>query len=184
MEDFEVIVPFQSLQALGCHADAVCPKKKAGEICATAVHDFAGDRTYSEKPGHNFTLTADFEALYVSSYDALVIPGGRAPEYLALDEKVIALVKQIVEARKPIASICHGQQILAAAGVLQTMRQRDFEDQTHPFSLLGFVFQVNLFMKSECKQRRSRRGHWRCMSSPSLPSGVDKKNISLKDIPS
>ncbi|XP_016651353.1 PREDICTED: protein DJ-1 homolog D-like [Prunus mume] len=80
----------------------------------------AGDRTYSEKPGHNFTLTADFEALYVSSYDALVIPGGgRAPEYLALDEKVIALVKQIVEARKPIASICHGQQILAAAGVLQ-----------------------------------------------------------------
>ncbi|KAI5320755.1 hypothetical protein L3X38_040463 [Prunus dulcis] len=85
MEDYEVIVPFQSLQALGCHVDAVCPKKKAGEICATAVHDFAG----------------------------------RAPEYLALDEKVIALVKQIVEARKPIASICHGQQILAAAGVLQ-----------------------------------------------------------------
>ncbi|KAL6290106.1 hypothetical protein ACE6H2_007616 [Prunus campanulata] len=102
MEDYEVIVPFQSLQALGCHVDAVCPKKKAGEICATAVHDFEGDQTYSEKPGHNFTLTADFEALYVSSYDALVIPGGRAPEYLALDEIVIALVKQIVEARKPI----------------------------------------------------------------------------------
>ncbi|CAL8155118.1 unnamed protein product [Prunus armeniaca] len=88
MEDYEVIVPFQSLQALGCHVDAVCPKKKAGEICAC-------------------------------SYDALVIPGGRAPEFLGLDEKVIALVKQIVEARKPIASICHGQQILAAAGVLQ-----------------------------------------------------------------
>ncbi|ONI15028.1 hypothetical protein PRUPE_3G022000 [Prunus persica] len=121
MEDYEVIVPFQSLQALGCHVDAVCPKKKAGEICATAVHDFEGDQTYSEKPGHNFTLTADFEALDVSSYDALVIPGGRAPEYLALDEKVIALVKQIVEARKPIASICHGQQILAAAGVLQVL---------------------------------------------------------------
>ncbi|CAL2242075.1 unnamed protein product [Prunus armeniaca] len=118
LEDYEVIVPFQSLQALRCHVDAVCPKKKAGDICATAVHYFEGDQTYSEKPGHNFTLTADFEALYVSSYDALVIPGGRAPEYLALDEKVIALVKQIVEARKPIASICHGQQI-AAAGVLQ-----------------------------------------------------------------
>ncbi|KAL6275203.1 hypothetical protein ACE6H2_018804 [Prunus campanulata] len=119
MEDYEVIVPFQSLQALGCHVDAVCPKKKAGEICATAVHDFEGDRTYSEKPSHNFTLTADFEALYVSSYDALVIPGGRAPEYSALDEKVIALVRQIVVGRKPIASICHGQQILAAGGVLQ-----------------------------------------------------------------
>ncbi|XP_062003929.1 protein DJ-1 homolog D-like [Rosa rugosa] len=119
MEDYEVAVPFQSLQALGCHVDGACPKKKAGDICATAVHDFEGDQTYSEKPGHNFTLTADFEGLDASIYDALVIPGGRAPEYLALDKKVIELVKQIMEAKKPIASICHGQQILAAAGVLQ-----------------------------------------------------------------
>ncbi|XP_021823869.1 protein DJ-1 homolog D-like [Prunus avium] len=119
MEGYEITVPFQSLQALGCHVDGVCPKKKAGDICATAVHDFEGDQTYSEKPGHNFTLTADFDTIDVSSYDALVIPGGRAPEYLALDEKVIEIVKQIVEAGKPIASICHGQQILAAAGVLQ-----------------------------------------------------------------
>ncbi|KAK9950668.1 hypothetical protein M0R45_006145 [Rubus argutus] len=119
MEDYEVAVPFQSLQALGCHVDGVCPKKKAGDICATAVHDFEGDQTYSEKPGYDFTLTADFEALVASSYDALVIPGGRAPAYLALDKKVIALVKQIMEAKKPVASICHGQQILAAAGVLQ-----------------------------------------------------------------
>ncbi|CAL9007502.1 unnamed protein product [Prunus brigantina] len=139
MEDYEVIVPFQSLQALGCHVDAVCPKKKAGEICATAVHDFEGDQTYSEKPGHNFTLTADFEALYVSSYDALVIPGGRAPEYLALDEKVIALVKQIVEAREPIASICHGQQILAAAGVLQ-VRLLPLSQATPLFPEILFIF--------------------------------------------
>ncbi|BFG38879.1 hypothetical protein CerSpe_251520 [Prunus speciosa] len=63
MEDYEITVPFQSLQALGCHVDGVCPKKKAGDICTTAVHDFEGDQTYSEKPGHNFTLTADFDTI-------------------------------------------------------------------------------------------------------------------------
>ncbi|KAL4643813.1 hypothetical protein ACB092_02G119200 [Castanea dentata] len=119
MEDYEVNVPFQSLQALGCHVDAVCPKKKAGDACPTAVHDFEGDQTYSEKPGHNFTLTASFEGLNTSSYDALVIPGGRAPEYLALNESVIALVKEFMEIKKPVASICHGQQILSAANVLK-----------------------------------------------------------------
>jgi D-lactate dehydratase len=121
MEDYEVTVPFQSLQALGCHVDAVSPKKKAGDICPTAVHDFEGDQTYSEKPGHNFILTASYEGLDASTYDALVIPGGRAPEYLALDETVIALVKEFMQSRKPVASICHGQQILAAAGVLKVV---------------------------------------------------------------
>jgi D-lactate dehydratase len=121
MEDYEVTVPFQSLQALGCHVDAVCPNKKAGDTCPTAVHDFEGDQTYSEKPGHNFTLTANFEGLDTSSYDALVIPGGRAPEYLALDKSVIAIVKEFMETKKPVASICHGQQILSAADVLKVV---------------------------------------------------------------
>lgn len=121
MEDYEVMVPFQSLQALGCHVDAVCPKKGAGENCPTAIHDFEGDQTYSEKPGHDFTLTASFEGLDASIYDALVIPGGRAPEYLALDEEVITLVKKFMNGGKPVASICHGQQILSAAGVLKVI---------------------------------------------------------------
>lgn len=121
MEDYEVFVPFQALQALECHVDAVCPKKGAGDKCVTAVHDFEGDQTYSEKPGHDFTLTAKFEGADASSYDALVIPGGRAPEYLALDEDVIKLVKEFMEAGKPVASICHGQQILSAAGVLKVV---------------------------------------------------------------
>ncbi|KAL1566722.1 Protein DJ-1 D [Salvia divinorum] len=119
MEDYEVMVPFQSLQALDCHVDAVCPGKKAGETCPTAVHDFEGDQTYSEKPGHNFTLTADFESVNPSSYDGLVIPGGRAPEYLALNDKVIQVVKEFMGSNKPVASICHGQQILSAANVLK-----------------------------------------------------------------
>lgn len=119
MEDYEVTVPFQSLQALECHVDAVCPQKRAGDICPTAIHDFEGDQTYSEKPGHFFTLTADFDNIDASSYHALVIPGGRAPEYLALNPKVLALTKEFMDSKKPIASICHGQQILSAAGVLK-----------------------------------------------------------------
>ncbi|XP_077219821.1 class I glutamine amidotransferase-like superfamily protein [Tasmannia lanceolata] len=119
MEDYEVMVPFQSLQTLNCLVDAVCPNKKAGETCPTAIHDFEGDQTYSEKTGHNFTLNATFEGLVTSGYDGLVIPGGRAPEYLALDEKVLCVVREFMEAGKPVASICHGQQILAAAGVLK-----------------------------------------------------------------
>ncbi|KQJ85224.1 protein DJ-1 homolog D [Brachypodium distachyon] len=119
MEDYEVMVPFQSLQALGCHVDAVCPDKGAGEKCPTAIHDFEGDQTYSEKPGHDFPLNASFDSVDASSYDALVIPGGRAPEYLALNNKVLALAKGFMESGKPVASICHGQQILSAAGVLK-----------------------------------------------------------------
>jgi len=97
---------------------AVCPGKKAGQSVRTAVHDFEGDQTYSEKPGHNFTLNADFDAVKADDYDALVIPGGRAPEYLRLDPKVIAVVQHFAKANKPIAAICHGAQLLAAAGVL------------------------------------------------------------------
>jgi D-lactate dehydratase len=119
MEDYEVMVPFQSLQALGCHVDAVCPDKAAGDKCATAIHDFEGDQTYSEKPGHDFALNASFDSVDASSYDALVIPGGRAPEYLALDDRVLSLARGFMESGKPVASICHGQQILSAAGVLQ-----------------------------------------------------------------
>lgn len=119
MEDYEVMVPYQSLQALGCTVHAVCPDKQAGDKCATAIHDFEGDQTYSEKPGHDFALNASFDQLNFSEYDALVIPGGRAPEYLALNEKVIEIVRDFMEKKKPVASICHGQQILSAAGVLK-----------------------------------------------------------------
>ncbi|CAN6481418.1 unnamed protein product [Victoria cruziana] len=119
MEDYEVMVPLQSLQALGCQVDTVCPKKQAGESCPTAVHDFEGDQTYSEKPGHDVVLNYTFENVKFDDYHGLVIPGGRAPEYLALDDKVIGLVEKFMSAGKPVASICHGQQVLAAAGVLK-----------------------------------------------------------------
>jgi protease I len=118
VEDYEVMVPFQALLMVGHTVHAVCPGKKAGDKVRTAVHDFEGDQTYSEKLGHNFTLNATFAEIDPANYDALVIPGGRAPEYLRLDAKVLAIVKHFAGANKPIAAICHGAQILTAAGVL------------------------------------------------------------------
>jgi len=118
VEDYEVMVPFQALQMAGHTVHAVCPGKRAGEKVRTAVHDFEGDQTYSEKPGHNFTLNATFDEVRVESYDALVIPGGRAPEYLRLNPRVLEIVRHFAQAGKPIAAICHGPQVLTAAGVL------------------------------------------------------------------
>ncbi len=122
VEDYEVMVPFQALQAVGHRVDAVCPNKKAGEKVRTAVHDFEGDQTYGEKPGHAFTLNTCFADVRPESYDALVVPGGRAPEYLRLNLDVLELVRHFAEKNKPIAAICHGLQVLAAAGVLTGRR--------------------------------------------------------------
>ncbi|MGO9119915.1 MAG: DJ-1/PfpI family protein [Desulfomonilaceae bacterium] len=118
VEDYEVMVPFQALLMVGHTVHAVCPDKKAGDIVRTAVHDFEGDQTYSEKRGHNFTLNATFAEIKAEDYDALVIPGGRAPEYIRLNPAVIKAVQHFANANKPIAAVCHGAQVLAAAGVL------------------------------------------------------------------
>jgi protease I len=118
VEDYEIMVPFQTLLTVGVDVDAVCPEKKSGDQIRTAIHDFEGDQTYSEKPGHYFTLNADFANADAGNYDGLLIPGGRAPEYLRLNPAVLDLVKAFDEAKKPIAAICHGLQILAAAGIL------------------------------------------------------------------
>lgn len=119
VEDYEAMVPFQALLMLGHTVHAVCPDKKAGDKVKTAVHDFEGDQTYSEKPGHAFALNFAFADVKAEAYDALVVPGGRAPEYLRLDARVLALVRRFAEADKPIAAVCHGVQILTAAGVVK-----------------------------------------------------------------
>ncbi|WP_409525630.1 DJ-1/PfpI family protein [Nitrincola sp. MINF-07-Sa-05] len=118
-EDYETMVPFQALQAVGHVVHAICPDKKAGDTVATAIHDFEGDQTYTEKPGHRFALNASFDEIRVEDYDALVIPGGRAPEYLRLNVNVLKMVQYFFTADKPVAAICHGAQLLAAAGVLK-----------------------------------------------------------------
>jgi len=119
VEDYEVMVPFQALLMVGHTVHAVCPDKKAGDAVRTAVHDFEGDQTYSEKRGHNFTLNATFDGVKPDEYDALVIPGGRAPEYIRLNERVLEIVRHFGATNKPIAAICHGIQVLTAAGVLE-----------------------------------------------------------------
>jgi protease I len=118
VEDYEVMVPFQALLMVGHTVHAVCPGKKSGDSVRTAIHDFEGDQTYSEKRGHNFSLNADFDSVAPSAYDALVVPGGRAPEYIRLNTRVLEIVRHFAAASKPIAAICHGAQVLAAAGVL------------------------------------------------------------------
>lgn len=119
VEDYEVMVPFQALLMVGHTVHAVCPGKKSGEFVRTAIHDFEGDQTYSEKRGHNFSLNATFDQVKPEDYDALVLPGGRAPEYVRLNPRVLEIVRHFADAKKPIAAICHAAQILAAAGVLK-----------------------------------------------------------------
>jgi deglycase len=121
-EDYETMVPFQALRMVGHSVDAVCPGKKAGDYVMTAVHDFEGQQTYSEKPGHRFTLNATFAEVKPDRYDALLIPGGRAPEYLRMNADVIAFVQHFAHEKKPIAAVCHAAQLLAAAGVIRGKR--------------------------------------------------------------
>jgi protease I len=141
VEDYEVMVPFQMLQMVGHTVHAVCPDKKAGDHVATSVHDFEGDQTYSEKRGHNFTLNATFAEINSADYDALVIPGGRAPEYLRLDERVLQITCHFAVTGKPIAAICHGPQVLAAAGVLQGKKATAYPAVGPEVKLAGGLFQ-------------------------------------------
>src|SRR5438270_5805002 len=139
-EDYEVMVPFQALTMVGHLVHAVCPGKKAGEQIKTAIHDFEGDQTYSEKRGHNFTLNAAFPEVRPEDYDALMIAGGRAPEYLRLDQRVIATVRSFAEAKKPIAAICHAAQILAAADVIRGRRVSGYSACAPEVRLAGGEF--------------------------------------------
>ena len=140
VEDYEIMVPFQALQMVGHAVDAVCPGKKKGEQVRTAIHDFEGDQTYTEKRGHNFTLNATFDDIDVMAYDALVVPGGRAPEYLRLNEKVLEIIRHFDQTNKPIAALCHGPQLLAAAGILKGRKLNAYPACAPEVQLAGGTF--------------------------------------------
>ncbi|HUA99747.1 MAG TPA: DJ-1/PfpI family protein [Terracidiphilus sp.] len=142
VEDYEIMVPFQALQMVGHTVHTVCPGKKTGDQVRTAIHDFEGDQTYSEKRGHNFTLNATFDEIDPENYDALVIPGGRAPEYLRLNPKVLDVVRYFDQAGKPIAALCHGPQLLAAAGVLKGRRVNAYPACAPEVELAGGTFEA------------------------------------------
>jgi len=140
-EDYETMVPFQMLQMVGYDVHAVCPDKKAGDTVKTAIHDFEGDQTYSEKVGHNFTLNFDFDKVNLDDYAGLVIAGGRAPEYLRLNPKVLEMVRHFFDHNKPVAAICHGAQILSAAGVLKGRKLTAYPAVGPEVSLAGAEYQ-------------------------------------------
>jgi protease I len=141
VEDYEIMVPFQMLVMIGHHCHVVCPDKKAGDYVTTAIHDFDGYQTYSEKPGHRFTLNADFATVDPAHYDALVLPGGRAPEYLRLNPRVLEITRHFADTNKPIAAICHGPQILAAANVLSGRQCSCYPAVRYEVTLGGGIYQ-------------------------------------------
>lgn len=140
VEDYEVMVPFQALQMVGHIVHAVCPGKKSGDRVRTAIHDFEGDQTYSEKPGHNFVLNADFDQVDPAKYDGLVVPGGRAPEYLRLNPRVLEVICHFSSSDKPIAALCHGPQLLAAARVITGKRVNAYPACAPEVELAGATF--------------------------------------------
>jgi protease I len=140
VEDYEVMVPFQALQMVGHTVHAVCPDKKSGDRVRTAIHDFEGDQTYSEKPGHNFILNATFADIKEEDYDGIVIPGGRSPEYLRLNKRVLDIIRYFDSADKPIAAICHGPQLLAAARVIAGKRLSSYPACAPEVELAGATF--------------------------------------------
>jgi protease I len=140
VEGYEAMVPFQALRAVGHSVDAVCPGKSAGQSVRTAIHDFEGDQTYSEKPGHTFGLNTTFDEIREEDYDALVIPGGRAPEYLRLNPRVLEVIRHFAHNNKPIAAICHGAQLLAAAKVIEGKRISAYPACSPEVELAGAVY--------------------------------------------
>ena len=140
VEDYEIMVPFQALQMVGHTVDAICPGKTKGEQVRTAIHDFEGDQTYTEKRGHNFTFNATFDEVRAEDYDGLVVPGGRAPEYLRLNEDVLNIVRHFANEGKPIAALCHGPQLLAAAGVLKGRKLNAYPACAPEVELAGGTF--------------------------------------------
>jgi len=140
VEDYEIMVPFQALQMAGHTVDAVCPGKKKGDQVRTAIHDFEGDQTYSEKRGHNFTVNAAFDEIDPARYDGLVVPGGRAPEYLRLNAEVLDIVRHFFDSNKPVAALCHGPQLLAAAGVLKGRRLNAYPACAPEVEMAGGTF--------------------------------------------
>jgi protease I len=140
VEDYEVMVPFQALQMAGHTVHTVCPDKKAGDFVRTCIHDFEGDQTYTEKPGHNFVLNATFANLKEEDYDGVILPGGRSPEYLRINKRVLEIVRYFDSADKPIAAICHGPQLLAAARVIAGKRVNAYPACAPDVELAGATF--------------------------------------------
>ncbi len=142
VEDYECMVPRQCLEMVGHAVTVVSPGKSAGDVVQTAVHDFEGYQTFTEKLGHRFPVSAAFEAVSADAFDALMVPGGRSPEFLREDPAVIALVQAFFAAGKPVACLCHGGQLLTAADVLRGRRVTFYPAIRSEVSAVGGLWQA------------------------------------------
>jgi len=119
-ESLEVMYPYQRLLEEGYQVDIAAPTAKKLQF---VVHDFVdGYDTYTEKPGYTWPADVAFADVNPADYVALVIPGGRAPEYIRNDPDVQRIVRHFMEGDLPVAQLCHAPQVLAAAGTLQGRR--------------------------------------------------------------
>ena len=116
-ESLEVLYPYQRLQEEGYEVQITAPSKKKLHF---VVHDFEpGYDTYTEKPGYSWDADLTFKDVKPDDYVALVIPGGRAPEYIRNDPDLQKIIRHFFQQEKPVAQLCHAPLALAAAGVLK-----------------------------------------------------------------
>jgi len=114
VEALEIYYPYFRCLEEGYNVTIAAPSKKKVQ---TVVHDFIGWDTYTESKGYLIEAHLCFEDVNPEGYDGLIIPGGRAPEYIRLNQNVPKIVAHFFEANKPVAAICH------AALILTTVRQ-------------------------------------------------------------
>jgi protease I len=119
-ESLEVMYPYQRLLEEGYDVDIAAPSKKKLQF---VVHDFVeGYDTYTEKPGYTWDADLAFSEVDPSAYAAVVIPGGRAPEYIRNDPDFVRIIEHFFSEEKPVAQLCHAPLALASAGVLKGRR--------------------------------------------------------------
>lgn len=140
VEDYELMVPYQALESIGFHVDVVCPDKKEGDLIATAIHDFVGYQTYMELRGHNFAISKNFDKVVLEDYAGLYVTGGRAPEYIRLNEKVLEYTRYFFDKNLPVAAICHGIQILTAANVIKGKTLTCYDAVAPEVTLAGGIY--------------------------------------------
>jgi protease I len=144
-ESLEVLYPYQRLIEEGYEVHIAAPSKKKLHF---VVHDFEpGYDTFTEKPGYSWDADLAFAYVNPADYVALVIPGGRAPEYIRNNTDFQRILRHFFEREKPVAHLCHAALALTVAGVLKgrrttALRHNDFRKRAEPCSLLHTVSQA------------------------------------------
>lgn len=134
-EDLEVMYVKYRLAEAGHEAHVSAPTTRPIKL---VVHDFEeGFDTYVERPGRACPVDVPFASVDPSDYAAIVIPGGRAPEFIRVDPEVRRIVVHFFAEDKPVGTLCHGPQVPAALGLLQGRRSSGFPPLAPDIELAG-----------------------------------------------